>query len=135
MSDLSAPEKAKLAAMMFQNPDLQFCMDTPFHELVFCLENLRTEPDEIRERAEAALEFCGISDLRDRKFVTLSGGVMNHSRISMTIRRQRSYRSLFACTGREAQASWRLTTGWTTGPVPQISSALWRTAAFRNPLP
>lgn len=74
MSDLSAPEKAKLAAMMFQNPDLQFCMDTPFHELVFCLENLRTEPDEIRERAEAALEFCGISDLRDRKFVTLSGG-------------------------------------------------------------
>jgi len=74
MADLSAPEKAKLAAMMFQNPDLQFCMDTPFHELVFCLENLRTEPEEIKERAEAALEFCGISNLRDRKFVTLSGG-------------------------------------------------------------
>ena len=70
-----APEqRAHLLAMLFQNPDLQFCMDTVEHEMVFCMENISLPADEIDARLEQALAFCGIAHLRTRKLSTLSGG-------------------------------------------------------------
>lgn len=61
-------------ALMFQNPNQQFTMDTPRNELVFALENLNVNPAEMDNRIKRALAFCEISDLADRTLVTLSGG-------------------------------------------------------------
>jgi len=67
-------QRARLLAMLFQNPDLQFCMDTVEHEMVFCMENISLPTDEIEARLEQALAFCGIEHLRTRKLSALSGG-------------------------------------------------------------
>ncbi len=71
---LSPRERYRLVGMMFQNPRLQFCMDTVKNELIFCLENLREEPAAMDERIDEALAFCGISHLKERQLSTLSGG-------------------------------------------------------------
>ena len=71
---LTPPERCRLVGMMFQNPELQFCMDTVKNELVFCLENIRTDPAEIEKALDAALDFCEISHLKDRTLLSLSGG-------------------------------------------------------------
>ena len=60
--------------MMFQNPELQFCMDTVQNELIFCLENICTPPEEIPGRLDRALAFCDISHLKKRTLLSLSGG-------------------------------------------------------------
>jgi len=70
----SVSQRAQLIGMMFQNPDLQFCMDTVENELVFCLENICVQPQEIPFRVEESLAFCEIEHLRTRKLHTLSGG-------------------------------------------------------------
>lgn len=72
----SAPisQRAGLTGMMFQNPDLQFCMDTVENEIVFCLENICVPPGEIPFRVNEALDFCKIEHLRARRLHTLSGG-------------------------------------------------------------
>jgi energy-coupling factor transport system ATP-binding protein len=75
--DLAAapPEvRARRVGMMFQNPDLQFCMDTVYNELVFCLENISTPREAIDGAIDAALDFCGIVHLKSRRLDTLSGG-------------------------------------------------------------
>lgn len=72
--NMAPEERAALLGMMFQNPDLQFCMDTVEHELIFCMENISLPVDEMDGRIEQALEFCGITHLKKRSFATLSGG-------------------------------------------------------------
>ncbi len=72
--ELSPPERCRLVGMMFQDPELQFCMDTVKNELIFCLENIRTDPAEIEARLDGALDFCGVRHLKDRMLQTLSGG-------------------------------------------------------------
>ena len=67
-------ERCRLVGMMFQNPELQFCMDTVENELIFCLENLRVPAEEMDGRIEQALAFCEISHLRRRTLASLSGG-------------------------------------------------------------
>ena len=59
---------------MFQNPELQFCMDTVKNELVFCLENICTAPEAIEKTIDQALDFCEIRHLKDRTLLSLSGG-------------------------------------------------------------
>lgn len=71
---LSPRCRAGLVGMMFQNPELQFCMDTVENELIFCLENLQLPPEEITARMEKALDFVGIAELRSRTLNSLSGG-------------------------------------------------------------
>ena len=72
--EIKISERAKLTGMMFQNPDLQFCMDTVENELVFCLENISVAREDIMPRVEEALNFCTIEHLRKRSLHTLSGG-------------------------------------------------------------
>ena len=73
--DQLPPERrASLLCMMFQNPDLQFCMDTVAHELIFCMENISLPPEQMDQRLADALTFCGISHLRHRTLLSLSGG-------------------------------------------------------------
>lgn len=74
INDLSIIERVKKVALLFQNPNQQFAMSTPFDELVFTLENLQTPPDDIKARAMAALEFVDIANFKDQNIQTLSGG-------------------------------------------------------------
>ena len=71
---LAPAQRCRLVSMMFQNPELQFCMDTVRNELIFCLENLCTPPEQVEQELDRALDFCGISHLRHRTLVSLSGG-------------------------------------------------------------
>lgn len=71
---LMPQRRSRLVGMMFQDPELQFCMDTVKNELIFCLENVGTEVAEIDAQLDSALEFCGISQLKDRTLQSLSGG-------------------------------------------------------------
>lgn len=71
---LPPQKRCALVGMMFQNPELQFCMDTVENELIFCLENRQTPPEEIPAQMADALSFCEIEHLRHRTLTSLSGG-------------------------------------------------------------
>ena len=71
---LTPKKRCTLVGMMFQNPELQFCMDTVEHELLFCLENICTPREAMMEQVEKALAFCEISHLKERTLHSLSGG-------------------------------------------------------------
>ena len=71
---LAPAQRCRLVSMMFQNPELQFCMDTVRNELIFCLENLCTPPEQVEREMDRALDFCDISHLKHRTLVSLSGG-------------------------------------------------------------
>ncbi|MCC9926522.1 ABC transporter ATP-binding protein, partial [Streptococcus agalactiae] len=59
---------------LFQNPDLQFCMDTVAHELYFILENLQIEPEQMQDRSEFVLAQVGLKGFQNRLIYTLSQG-------------------------------------------------------------
>ena len=73
-AQLSPPKRCRLVGMMFQNPELQFCMDTVKNELIFCLENINMPPEQMDACMEEALAFCDISHLKNRTLLSLSGG-------------------------------------------------------------
>lgn len=72
--EIPPERRCRLVGMMFQNPELQFCMDTVRNELIFCLENIGTPAGEIEVRIAEALDFCDISHLEYRALNSLSGG-------------------------------------------------------------
>lgn len=74
VASLPPEKRCQLVGMMFQNPDLQFCMDTVEHELFFCLGNIATAPEQMLEIVDKVLKFCDIEHLRSRKLSSLSGG-------------------------------------------------------------
>lgn len=67
-------ERAGVISMLFQNPDLQFCMSTLRKELHFCLENIRVPGEAIGERSLQAAKALGMEPFLDRTLDTLSGG-------------------------------------------------------------
>lgn len=66
--------RASYVTMMFQNPDLQFCMDTLRKEMRFCLENISVPKLEMDERIESTAKDLSLESLLDRKLFSLSGG-------------------------------------------------------------
>ncbi|MFD1124840.1 ABC transporter ATP-binding protein [Lentilactobacillus raoultii] len=74
IKDVPRNQVSQQVAMMFQNPNQQFAMDTVIHEMTFVLENIKTEPAKMDAIIDHALSFCGIEKLRDRVINTLSGG-------------------------------------------------------------
>jgi len=74
LGELDQQQRASYLSVMFQNADLQFCMDTLRRELRFCMENLCVPPREMDERLRRAAETMGAAELLDRKLYTLSGG-------------------------------------------------------------
>ena len=74
VSDLPISRRAAYIGFVFQNPDLQFCMNTLRSELVFCLENISVPAPEMDGRIRAAAHALGTEDLLDRSLFTLSGG-------------------------------------------------------------
>lgn len=74
LNQLSIRERSTSISLLFQNPDMQFCMATPREELLFCLENQCTPQADMPIKVAEALTFCEISHLADQPFTTLSGG-------------------------------------------------------------
>ncbi|SET69225.1 energy-coupling factor transport system ATP-binding protein [[Clostridium] aminophilum] len=74
VSELAVNERAKYLGFVFQNPDLQFCMDTLRSELIFCLENIGILPEEMDRRIQETARAFSVEDLLDRKLCFLSGG-------------------------------------------------------------
>lgn len=60
--------------MLFQDPLMQFALDTPRHELEFTLENCQVPHEQMTARIADALRFANVDDLADRTITTLSGG-------------------------------------------------------------
>lgn len=60
--------------ILFQDPAMQFALDTPRHELEFTLENCQVPTTEIPTRCQAALEFVNATAFADQTINTLSGG-------------------------------------------------------------
>ena len=57
---LSAVASARSVGLVFQNPEAQIVCDTVWHELAFGLENLGTEPAQMRRRVAEACNFLGM---------------------------------------------------------------------------
>lgn len=55
--------------MLFQDPAMQFAMDTPRHELEFTLENCRVAPQQMPVRIQAASDFCQVGNLLDQPII------------------------------------------------------------------
>ncbi|MFT8470079.1 MAG: ABC transporter ATP-binding protein [Oenococcus sp.] len=64
----------KTAARVFQSPDQQFTMETPFYELVFLLENLQYPPDQIENKINQILTEFHLENKKNQLVDTLSGG-------------------------------------------------------------
>lgn len=67
-------ERASYVSEMFQNPDLQFCMDTLRKEMIFCLENISRPREEMDGRVDAFAKAMKIEKLLDQPIHSLSGG-------------------------------------------------------------
>lgn len=66
--------RTRLVSMLFQNPELQFCMDTLRKELRFCMENQAVPPELMDERIRRVASSLAVERLLDCPFQTLSGG-------------------------------------------------------------
>jgi energy-coupling factor transporter ATP-binding protein EcfA2 len=65
---------SQMVGTVLQDPERQILGTRVLYEVAFGLENLALPRDEIRERAEQALAYLNIMDLRDRETFHLSGG-------------------------------------------------------------
>jgi len=74
LTTLTPDKRVKYVTMMFQNPDLQFCMHHLDQELAFCLENIGINEDEMQVRIDDAISTLGVEHLRGQAFSTMSGG-------------------------------------------------------------
>ncbi|MDD3361384.1 MAG: ABC transporter ATP-binding protein [Hespellia sp.] len=74
LAEMNQSRRAAYVTMMFQNPDLQFCMDTLRKEMQFCLENICIPSDQMDLRIEKAAKELGMEALLDKKLHNLSGG-------------------------------------------------------------
>ncbi|MTV82071.1 ABC transporter ATP-binding protein [Secundilactobacillus folii] len=72
--DIPETNRGRLVAMMFQNPNQQFAMDTVEREVIFALENQHVAPSEMMSRVTQALRYVEIEPLRHRNLNSLSGG-------------------------------------------------------------
>ncbi|MHA2406793.1 MAG: ABC transporter ATP-binding protein [Candidatus Ranarchaeia archaeon] len=74
VSKHEVPEMASHVSLVFQNPDEQLAALYVEDEVAFGPENLLVPADEILERVNASMEYCGITELRDKVVHELSGG-------------------------------------------------------------
>ncbi|AVK64234.1 ABC transporter ATP-binding protein [Lactobacillus sp. CBA3606] len=74
LTDLPLTKRASQVALMFQNPNQQFAMDTVENELIFALENRQVDPAAMPAKITRALDLVGIGPLRQRLLDQLSGG-------------------------------------------------------------
>ena len=74
IATLTPDKRVKFVSMMFQNPDLQFCMNNLEQELEFCLENIGAKLDDATKLIDSAMTMLKINHLYSQPFNTMSGG-------------------------------------------------------------
>ncbi len=74
MEEMPERESAASVGFVAQRPDQQIVTDRVWHELAFGLENLGTDPGEMRRRVAETAAFFGLESLFDRRTDELSGG-------------------------------------------------------------
>jgi energy-coupling factor transport system ATP-binding protein len=79
---------AEKAGMVFQNPAAQMLAPTVEDEIIFGLENLGLERDEIKSRLENTLREFNLTHMRDRNPQTLSGGEQQRLALAASLARQ-----------------------------------------------
>lgn len=82
LSAMNPQERAKYLTILFQNPSLQFCMDSLREEMRFCMENICIPPEEMDGKIEKTAEKLGLSQLLDRKLYSLSGGELQRAALA-----------------------------------------------------
>ena len=75
-------ELARVAGMVFQDPEAQVVARTVEEEIVFGLENIGAAPVVLRKRLEESLDALSIAHLRDRTIASLSGGELQRVAIA-----------------------------------------------------
>ena len=85
LKTLDPQKRAAYLTVLFQNPDLQFCMNTLREEMRFCLENICIPAGKMDERIEQAAAELGIAPLLDQPLSTLSGGEKQRIAIARAI--------------------------------------------------
>ena len=65
---------SRQVGFVFQDPEAQFVVDIVEDEIAFALENAAVPVDEMHKRVAEALEYLGLSAMRERRVETLSGG-------------------------------------------------------------
>lgn len=81
----------KRVGLVFQNPDDQLFMPTIFDDVAFGPRNAGLPEDECAKRAEDALRELGISHLRGRSPLKLSGGEKRAAAIAAILGMEPSY--------------------------------------------
>jgi energy-coupling factor transport system ATP-binding protein len=71
---LSAAERCKHMAVIFQEPETQLFSPFVCDELAFACENLLVERQQIKKRIDFVTKLCGIEHLTDKRTNNLSGG-------------------------------------------------------------
>ncbi|MBB1079496.1 ABC transporter ATP-binding protein [Limosilactobacillus sp. STM2_1] len=71
--------------MLFQDPAMQFALDTPRHELEFTLENCQVPTAKINSRVISALRFGKVEALANQSISTLSGGQQQRVALSVVM--------------------------------------------------
>jgi energy-coupling factor transporter ATP-binding protein EcfA2 len=67
-------EMAHKIGMVFQDPENQIVMENVMDELVFGMENLGFQTEDMRKRVAEMVHFFGLEDIIDKKTFELSGG-------------------------------------------------------------
>ena len=86
--DVPVWQLAEKAGMVFQNPAAQMLASSVAEEIIFGLENLGLERDEIDIRLEQVLDEFNLSHMRERNPQTLSGGEQQRLTLAAIIARQ-----------------------------------------------
>ncbi|WP_282926368.1 ABC transporter ATP-binding protein [Helcococcus kunzii] len=74
IKEYNAKLRAQKISILFQNPDNQFCMDTPSNEILFALENINYQGD-YNQRVDDLLSMVRLQDVKNQFIHTLSGGM------------------------------------------------------------
>lgn len=74
IKEMNPIQRVQNISLMFQNPNLQFCMDTLENELYFCLENMQVPKEEMDTRIQECVQQMKVEHLLHRDLHTLSGG-------------------------------------------------------------
>lgn len=74
LKEMDSLQLVKTIGIVFQNPETQLFSSTVEDELIFGVENLCIEKDEIEKRLKEILTLTGIEDLRLQNPGKLSGG-------------------------------------------------------------
>lgn len=75
LSDFPSGVVNQQVAIVFQDPDSQFCMVTVEEELIFTLENISASKDQIDKKVNEILSLVRLNEVRKSKIHELSGGM------------------------------------------------------------